>query len=247
MQLKSTGNSDNRYNSTVASRKINGGGGMMKKLFVLGLVGLMVMGLAAMAGAYAISIGVVGNGALGSGQVDFGDYQAAADGNAPASFPPSGGFLGAAAYIGVTPYIADYDPAHLSTTAWDFYVWNGNGSWAGTSAKLYAFVQDNLGSGNNGWGGTATTLTNWYVKDVTASVTYGPITFTGLANTSNDYKDAKAYLVSASIPVGAGSGTAGEHFQIYQGTALTTPEPGSLVAMFSGLVGLVGYGIRRRK
>ncbi len=30
-------------------------------------------------------------------------------------------------------------------------------------------------------------------------------------------------------------------------TICTVPEPGSMVAMFSGLVGLVGFGIRRRK
>jgi len=38
-------------------------------------------------------------------------------------------------------------------------------------------------------------------------------------------------------------------FTVYAGyqAPLTTPEPGSMLAMFSGLVGLVGFGIRRRK
>jgi hypothetical protein len=40
------------------------------------------------------------------------------------------------------------------------------------------------------------------------------------------------------------------YFEIVAGPVsapTTTPEPGSIVALFSGLVGLVGYGIRRRK
>lgn len=32
-----------------------------------------------------------------------------------------------------------------------------------------------------------------------------------------------------------------------EAATIITPEPGSMVAMFSGLVGLVGFGIRRRK
>lgn len=35
--------------------------------------------------------------------------------------------------------------------------------------------------------------------------------------------------------------------RLYTVTICTVPEPGSMVALFSGLVGLVGFGIRRRK
>jgi len=46
-------------------------------------------------------------------------------------------------------------------------------------------------------------------------------------------------IVSFEAPVGA--------IESWTIVATTVPEPGSMVAMLSGLVGLVGYGIRRRK
>ncbi len=42
------------------------------------------------------------------------------------------------------------------------------------------------------------------------------------------------------------SGTGSQMFTLCLGT-IDVPEPGSMVALFSGLVGLIGFGIRRRK
>jgi len=77
-----------------------------------------------------------------------------------------------------------------------------------------------------------------YTNGVTAPTSYGTYTGTGVGGTYNQWafnnvaEGGSVYLELVAAPISA---------------PITTPEPGSLVAMLSGLVGLVGYGIRRRK
>jgi len=228
MHLKSTGNSDNRYNSTVASRKINGGGEMMKKLFVLGLVGLMVMGLGVMANAYAVSVFVTSTTGSG-GTIDFGDYQDSSN-NSSWLATLATSYLGAATAVGTSGLTGSFDPSHGITTPWDFYAWTVGGFSSPVSIKVYAFDD-----------GTVTLPVNWVVKNVDTNTKY-QVTLTSFAS-AVDGSDPSAKPAVSGLTIPAN----GTHFQLYQGTAGTVPEPGSLVAMFSGLVGLVGYGIRRRK
>jgi len=62
---------------------------------------------------------------------------------------------------------------------------------------------------------------------------------TGIAGTKGTDFWQKSYTLGAADA----SGGAFQYFLL----EATVPEPGSMVALFSGLVGLIGFGIRRRK
>jgi len=66
----------------------------------------------------------------------------------------------------------------------------------------------------------------------------------GIVGTANSTSAANAYF-QQSFTLGAAdnAGAAYKYFVL----EATVPEPGSMVALFSGLIGLVGFGIRRRK
>ncbi len=137
----------------------------MKKLFVLGIVAALVFGLAAMAGAYTLSLTVSGGpivGAISSSQVDFGDYQNGIL-NDETYIPPT-----AASYVEVTtPSI--YSGAQtigtfgtLAQTKQDFQVWTVG--TVATPIDLYAELADD-GTGNESggsWGGSATPLSDYW-------------------------------------------------------------------------------------
>jgi len=210
---------------------------MMKKLFVLGIVLAMVMGLAAMAGAYEMFVGV--KGADGTGQlIDVGDYQGA---GFDAGWNPGNGAQVTAAVQqtgGSTDLTAAFDPNHVSSTAWDIYVW-GVGADAGATASIYVIFSDD----GTIAGGSSAKGNDWNLN-VVGGASYAAGALTLDANYPPNITDGNKVI--SSLTVGASRASAVE-LQLVEGAPVTTPEPGSLVALFSGMVGLVGYGIRRRK
>jgi hypothetical protein len=67
----------------------------------------------------------------------------------------------------------------------------------------------------------------------------------GIVGTANDQNATNGYF-SQSYVLG-NNDSAGGAYKYFVLEATTVPEPGSLVALFSGIIGLVGFGIRRRK
>ena len=65
---------------------------------------------------------------------------------------------------------------------------------------------------------------------------------TGIAGTAGTNFFQKAYTLGDADSAGG----AYQYF-VLEANSVSTPEPGSMLAMLSGLVGLVGFGIRRRK
>lgn len=65
-----------------------------------------------------------------------------------------------------------------------------------------------------------------------------PLMATSSGNLTNPWFKADLPAFKTGTPLGAGQGYI---------LAMEIPEPGSMVAMLSGLVGLVGFGIRRRR
>jgi hypothetical protein len=211
---------------------------MMKKLFVLGIVLTMVMGFAAVAGAYELFIGVTGSADGTGALLDVGDYQASGfnagvPGNAAANYVTA-----AVNETGsTTAWSAAFDPTHAASTPWDIFVW-GVGTDAGTTARINVILSDD---GNLGFGGTVVKNNDWKLNIV------GGTSFDcGTLALVADYPPSRSQgnIVIAQLVLGTAA--APTHLQLVEGGAVV-PEPGSLVALFSGLVGLVGYGIRRRK
>jgi len=215
---------------------------MMKKLFVLGIVLAMVMGLAAMAGAYQVSIQIQSTTSGSQQEVDMGDA------GTQSGFPGATGNYVTAVYVDTSSvqWIVGVNPAaasakvgnNYSTPAFTFDVW-ANGSQSTSGDQLWVWVDDNDGSIV---GGTKCGLNNWVVTDITHPATINVPTLTKV-NLAEDNVAADGAVNLGNITVGTASSP--EVYTIAE--VVPVPEPGSMVALFSGLVGLVGYGIRRRK
>ena len=109
--------------------------------------------------------------------------------------------------------------------------WNQTGATSqidvGTTTKFYLFESNAEGArfGNPVWTFNPGTTATWTSTD-------------GIGGVANTNYFSKAYTLGAADSAGGA----------YQYFVLTTiPEPTSAVAMLSGLVGLAGLGLRRRK
>lgn len=225
----------------------------MKKIIVLGLVLAMVMGLAAVASAtttdwliYMKATDQVGGSGL-LAQYIYGCRTGATDGFESSMDAASAAGTGAAVVLGcidlgVGSYNTGYnkDLRAPITTVGEQKTWN---------LKLY--VQ-----------GENTTATSILFKAWNPTGTYDlvdgslalPVTVTVKDQTGKTYE----FLPSANgtsttpqltweLPVVYGYANAYDITLVAGTTGSIVPEPGSMLAMLSGLVGLVGFGIRRRK
>lgn len=238
--MKNTRMSDNKTN-TVAFSESRGGGETMKKFIVIGIIAMMVMGLAvtAMADATALAVFLRAStdtaGKLGS----YGTFQAGTKGTATDAF-----------------VIAEGD-AYFSSTLSDVAAVFAPSGGGDVSKDFRAPITSGVKTWNLTFGGknaaAAGYLSMWNTTAATADVPSNMSVILYSANAAF-VKGAPVFSMNTSLN-GNWTSTAGYTGDFYQTNAFgnyvlevgQVPEPGSMVAMFSGLVGLVGYGIRRRK
>jgi len=201
---------------------------MMKKLIVMVALTAMVMGLACGAQAYMFKT-VVNTTAGGTiNTLTLGDPGAGANGTWTqpagttwlAAVAPTGNVDGGAWLV--TSYIRPTAP-----NTWNFAIFAGS-TYSG-NAKIEFFCS-NLG-GATATGSSANNGKKWVLKQGNTEIFNNFVTATG-SSTSN----------LATYTFAPGSISSPTWFTLSQ-----VPEPGSMVAMASGLVGLLGFGIRRRK
>jgi len=198
----------------------------MKKVIVLGIVLTMVMVFAAGANAWIIKVGT-----QNSGQGQISDA-----GNSTLSLGP---VVGPEARYGlyVGNAVTAADPTLLTLKmnpapqAWYGKVWAVNGYDGKASLKFFAA------------GATTVAPGTWYlyqgIGEVRGDKVWGAekVAEGSFLGTVKDYPSATFGYDFAL----------GSQFTLSQLAPGVVPEPGSIVALFSGLAGLAGFGIRRRK
>jgi len=210
---------------------------MMKRLIVLGIVAVMVMAAsAAFAGidsSWVVQIKVADvQGASAGPTISLGCLSAAAV-NPLADQPGSAVYIYGVDAAPGTPKSAK--DVRLAPTGGKI-VWNLNvtagSTFAGTAFVMTAW---NPSSGANDIDNTMSTVAPFCKIELYKD---GALLF--------NFDPTKNGAVATPQYTGQFSIAAGETQTGYQ-LVYSVPEPGSMVALFSGLVGLVGYGIRRRK
>jgi len=225
--------SDTHKNKVAFSNR-NGGGEIMKKLMVIACVMAMVMGLAGAASAYAIMGGPTTHSGGAFTITTVNDNLPT-----PASNP-----VGDQTWFVLADnqdWAGGSDPGVLNTkmndttppATWTF------AAYVDSAASDPSFTINVYGMHSTliaDLVGKTWELKNKETGEVLASNTWAS-TMTSASNALFNYT-----FENTTGMVGAANAVA---FTL--GEAEIVPEPGSMVAMFSGLVGLVGFGIRRRK
>jgi len=206
----------------------------MKKLFVIGIVSMMVMGLAVAGNAYVFQ-GVGGLDATGSNAaptLTWGTNTSAS--SKDVSWQDTAGVLAIAgdqtwkpgnAVVWKYQYFVTAAPAHdiFSLGLW--------GAQNYPASDVFVKIWANSVVGLD--------LTKTYeLKNAVTNQVYWTGKITGTSNKT-------APLLSVSITAPKTANPNNDAMLVTFGA--TVPEPGSMLAMLSGLVGLVGFGIRRRK
>jgi len=244
----------------------------MKKLFVMGLAAIMVMGAAASAMAATSNtqwyVNMRASSELGTAQT-------------PTS-ASSGGTAKFGTKTGTEQWIAVPSGAQDWTLPEVHYLNGIAGKTATEADRIYtvaptysATVDPTLVAGGLSWKFSvslstngATRLSLWNPSAATADIkpfatsgfnvslykTSAAGVRTGLLDTVDPAQNG-AYtsgvfsgkIYNYKLTDGATAGNGLQYFELFAGAPVVTPEPGSIVAMFSGLVGMAGFAIRRRK
>ncbi|MCE5200422.1 MAG: PEP-CTERM sorting domain-containing protein [Armatimonadota bacterium] len=229
----------------------------MKKVIVFGLVGMMVLGMAVAAGAATADNGWMmsikaGIGALASSEtagaatIGVGTSISTADWPMPQQSPmvqvnvalPGGSFIG-------TKNRVLYTDANLR---WDMYIWNPMTSSDTVDLVVYntSMYKMNTGDSFKLWEEDAKHA-GYY------TLLYSLTDDARGTGTANAVAWETSLTVARTASVGTAAAPSGKHliatanYDLQTFTEPIVPEPGSIVAMLSGLVGLAGFGIRRRK
>jgi hypothetical protein len=234
-KLQSTRMSDD-HKIKVAFSKRNGGGETMKKLMVIACVLTMVMALAAAAGAYTIQGGPTANSG-GSFMIS------TANDNAPTPINDTvsvqtwlalagnqdwNGASGGAGALNLRMFdttppalwtLAAYVESATQNPTLTITIYGANGLLADVAGKTWELRNKATGA---------------LLDDVVWSTTMISSATAGLTYTFTDTSGMVGAANAVALTLGEKQGP-------------VVPEPGSMVAMLSGLVGFVGFGIRRRK
>jgi hypothetical protein len=247
--MKGTGISDNTLE--VASYNRRGGGEMMKKLVLVGLLALLVAGSASAAN-YLWNVNSTDTDGVGlnygpQARMGVRTVASAVDQTMPSNWLAYAGVLNYTGTLGAgmvktnlysTSYVVS--PPTADPGKYILQVWGGSAYgmstmdvriWASTAVnskpsagwRLYKLYDPISGV----WGRTE--LTTGDITGATVGSQASPwfkvnLPMSGNAKTDTPLVEGKGYILELSVP-----------------------EPGSMVAMLSGLVGLVGFGIRRRR
>jgi len=221
---------------------------MMKKLIVLGIVVTMVMGFAAMASAappasWAVQLRATLSG-LSAGNATFGtkattgDVFSGTDGDA--AYSPASG-----TWAEIYSSVADASSVvQLAKTDYKAPLTAANDSLA--TAKVW-----NLGIIASGAG--TVSLIGWIPSSLKIADTKLVVDLYQGSQLLYAFNDVQKTGTSTAPNLTAitfnydGQNPVALKLVAFEGGTPILPEPGSLVALFSGLVGLVGFGIRRRK
>jgi len=203
---------------------------MMKKTLILAVVMMLALGVAG--SAYQLKMLATLPDGSGGGEIQLGDPA-----NQVVSWqaPPAPPYLGFAALVPGTDALAMRLFVKPEIEAYEAILW-GTPDLVATEAKISLWCSN---IGNDATLGRMLKPTDlpWMIIGPG-----GETLWTGVISSVGSATNPAVTLV---VPI-VKTGTPGrETAALY--TLTQVPEPGSMIALCSGLIGLVGFGIRRRK